>query len=89
MQWRQISKQAVKIPRVRHTCGRCSLLAAANITLPLARKLPFKDPKMERVTNTGIIHAKLGNIFEAKVTATAFDDNNSAGVKTVKESLRG
>jgi hypothetical protein len=64
--------------------GRCPSRAPTKNNRELAKIAPFKDPKVEQATKSGISHANIPNILSPKVTATAKDDWMSLTGRTAK-----
>lgn len=65
--------------------GRWPLRAPTKKRRDEAKMPPLRPPKVDNATDNGITQAKLrGKTRSPNVTATAFDDNISAGVSTVK-----
>lgn len=55
--------------------GKCPFLAPTKNKRELAKIAPFREPKVEQATNSGIIQVrKAGSILSPNVTATASDD---------------
>lgn len=64
--------------------GKWPFLAPTKNSLDEAYIAPFKDPKVHKATNSGIIHDMTPRIFLLKVTATASEDRISSLVSTAK-----
>lgn len=64
--------------------GKWPFLAPTKKSLDEAYMAPFKDPKVHKATNSGIIHDMTPRIFLLKVTATASVDRISSLVSTAK-----
>ena len=64
--------------------GKWPSLAPTKNNLEEANIQPFKPPKVDNATDTGMIHWKIPSVRSLKVTATAFDAKTSSSVNTAK-----
>lgn len=64
--------------------GKWPFLAPTKNSLEEAKIAPFREPKVEQATNSGIKNANIPNILSPNVTATAREERISYVVKTEK-----